>query len=166
MRSRSDEFLKKKDSLLPQIIKYVISGGISVAVVQITFYLLAWRIFPCMRANDPVARILTELGFSVQVASEDELKRNLWIIMGICFLLSNAVAYILNVLFVFKTGRHRKPLEILFFFGSSLLQFFFVWIAGILISEYKWEVTYANLAMLLAGIVSNYMIRKHIIFGG
>lgn len=166
MESSMDAFLTEKNSSVAQIIKYVISGGISVAVVQVSFYLLAWLVLPCMRATDPVARMLITLGFSVRAASEDELKRNLWIIMIVCFLLSNAVAYLLNVLFVFKTGRHRKSLEILLFFGSSLLQFFFIWIAGILISVFKWEVTYANFTMLLSGFVANYLIRKHVVFSG
>lgn len=164
MKSSINAFLRRKDSSVAQIIKYGISGGISVAVVQVTFYLLAWLVLPCMRATDPVARMLTALGFSVRAASEDELKRNLWIIMVFCFLLANAVAYALNVLFVFKAGRHRKSLEILLFFGASLLQFFFIWVAGILISVFKWEVTYANFAMLLAGLIANYIVRKYIVF--
>lgn len=164
MASRVGAFLMGKDSPVAQVVKYAISGGISVAVVQITFYLLAWLVLPCMRASDPVARLLVSMGFSVQAASEDELKRNFWIIMTICFLLSNAVVYVLNVLFVFNAGRHRRPVEILLFFGFSMFQFFFIWIAGILISVFKWEVTYSNIAMLMAGLVVNYLARKYIVF--
>ncbi|MDF7798958.1 GtrA family protein [Pontiellaceae bacterium B1224] len=166
MGSRVGAFLREKDSFAAQVVKYLVSGGISVVVVQVTFYLLAWLVLPCMRATDPVARLLVTLGFTVEAASEAELKRNFWIIMVICFLLSNAVAYLLNMLFVFNTGRHRKVIEILLFFGASLLQFLFIWIGGILISVFKWEVTYSNLAMLAAGLIVNYLVRKYIVFRG
>lgn len=164
MASSISVFLRGKDSSVAQVIKYVISGGLSVAVVQITFYLLAWLVLPCMRATDPVAKLLISMGFSVQAASEEELKRNFWIIMTICFLLSNAVAYVLNVLFVFNAGRHRRVVEIFLFFGFSMLQFLFIWIAEILISVFMWEVTYSNLTMLLVGLIVNYLARKYIVF--
>lgn len=166
MGSRVDSFLRGKDSSLTQVVKYIISGGISVLVAQVTFYLLAWLVWPCMRATDPVARLLVAAGFSVQAVSEAELKRNFWIIMLICFLFSNAVVYVLNVLFVFNAGRYRRVVEVFLFFSFSLLQFLFIWIGGILISMFKWEVTYSNISMLLAGLVVNYLVRKHIVFRG
>jgi len=166
MVSRVDSFLRGKDSPLAQVVKYVISGGISVLVAQVTFYLLAWLVWPCMRATDPVARLLVAAGFSVQAVNEADLKRNFWIIMVICFLLSNAVVYVLNILFVFNAGRYRRVVEVLLFFSFSLLQFLFIWLGGILISVFKWEVTYSNISMLLAGLVVNYLVRKHIVFRG
>ncbi len=166
MAKRVVGFLMRKDSSAAQVIKYVMSGGISVVVAQVSFYLLAWLVWPCMRATDPVARLLVSFGFSVQDVSESELKQNFWIIMGICFLLSNAVVYVLNILFVFKTGRYRRAIEVFLFFSFSLLQFLFIWLGGILISKFKWEVTYSNILMLLAGLVVNYLVRKHIVFRG
>ena len=166
MRSKITAFLERKDSSVAQAIKYIISGGISVLVVQVTFYLLAWLVFPCMRASDPVFRLLTAMGFSVQEASENELKRNFWIIMGICFVLSNAVVYLLNARYVFRTGRHRKSVEVSLFFGLSLFQFFFIWLGGTLIEVFKWEVTYSNVSMVLAGLTVNYIIRKKVVFKG
>ncbi len=166
MPSRVSNFLKEKDSPIAQIIKYALCGGLSVAVAQITFYGLAWLVFPCMRATDPVARLLVVMGFSVQAASEDELRRNFWIIMGICFVLSNTVVYLLNARYVFHTGKHRKPVEILLFFGSSLFQFFFIWLGGILITVFKWEVTYSNMAMLATSLFINFVVRKKVIFKG
>lgn len=166
MKSRVVAFLKRKDSSLAQIIKYAMCGGLSVAIDQISFYLLAWLVLPSLRASDPVFRLLTALGFSVQAASEEELARNFWIIKGICFVLANTVVYLLNARYVFKVGRYRKSVELLLFFGSSLIQFFFIWLAGILISVFKWEVTYAGLVMLLVSLAVNYLIRKHVVFLG
>jgi putative flippase GtrA len=166
MTSRVVAFLKGKDSPVAQIIKYIICGGLSVAVDMVAFYLLAWLVFPCLRLSDPVAQLIQWAGFSIQEISEAELQHNYWIIKVICFLLSNAVVYILNVLFVFNTGRYRKPIEILLFFGSSLFQFFFIWLGGILISNFGWEVTYSNITMLLTSMMLNYIIRKKVVFKG
>ncbi len=166
MKSRIAGFLEGKDSPVAQVVKYALCGGLSVVVDQLTFYLLAWWVLPCLRASDPVFRLLTAMGFSVQAASEDELRRNFWIIKAVCFVLSNAVVYLLNVRYVFETGRHRKPVEILLFFGSSLFQFFFIWLGGVLITVFKWEVTYSNIAMLVVALVVNFMIRKKVVFKG
>ena len=164
MVSRVDSFLRGKDSPLAQVVKYVISGGISVLVAQVTFYLLAWLVWPCLRVTDPVARLLVKAGFSVQTVNEAELERNFWIIMIICFLLSNAVVYVLNILFVFNVGRYRRVVEVFLFFSFSLLQFLFIWFGGILISVFKWEVTYSNIAMLVTSLMVNFLVRKKIVF--
>jgi putative flippase GtrA len=161
-----NRFLHDKDSVVGQIVKYVLCGGTAVVVDFMTFYALAILVFPCLRASDPVARILAGIGWSVQEVSVAELERNFWIIKGICFIASNAVVYILNVLFVFKSGRHRKAVEILLFFGSSLFQFFFIWVGGVLITEFNWEVTYSNVTMLLVSMMVNYVVRKKLVFKG
>ncbi|MEE9369177.1 MAG: GtrA family protein [Pontiella sp.] len=164
MASKIGAFLKGKDSPVAQVIKYVMCGGMSVLVDQITFYLLAWFAFPCLRATDPVARLIEWIGGTLIEPTAAELERNYWIIKGICFLVSNTVVYTLNVMFVFKTGRHRKLIEILLFFGSSLFQFAFIWLGGVLITKYNWEVTYSNMTMLLTSMMVNYVIRKKIVF--
>ncbi|MCF7817834.1 MAG: GtrA family protein [Kiritimatiellales bacterium] len=162
--SNLSSFLRRKDGLSGQLVKYILCGGVAVAVDTFVFYLLAWLVFPCLRQSDPMARLIEWVGFSVQEVGADELKRNYWIIKGFCFLCSNIVVYVLNVLFVFNTGRHRKPMEILLFFGSSLFQFFFIWLGGILITLFKWEVTYANIAMLTTSLLVNFVVRKKLVF--
>ena len=162
--SQLNSFLKNKDSVVGQIVKYVMCGGLAVAVDFTVFYLLAIFAFPCMRESDPVARILAGAGWSIQEVSAAELKRNFWIIKGFCFVASNAVVYTLNSLFVFKSGRHKKSMEILLFFGSSLFQFFFIWLGGILILVCKWEVTYSNIAMLIVSLLVNFVVRKKVVF--
>jgi putative flippase GtrA len=159
-------FLRDKESFAGQIIKYIICGGLAVIVDFMTFYLLAVFAFPCLRDSDPVARLLALGGFAVQTVSAEELARNFWIIKGFCFLVSNAVVYTLNSLFVFEAGRHRKSVEILLFFGSSLFQFFFIWLGSLLITIFHWEVTYSNITMLLVSMMVNYIIRKKVVFKG
>jgi putative flippase GtrA len=164
MRSRVAAFLKGKDSPGAQVIKYALCGGLSVAVDQLTFYLLAWLALPALRASDPAFRLLAAMGLTVQAAGEDELRRNFWIIKGVCFVLANSVVYLLNTRYVFHTGRHRKPVEILLFFGSSTFQFFFIWLGGILITVFRWEVTYSNIAMLTTSLFVNFVVRKKLVF--
>jgi len=146
--------------------KYVICGGLSVFLDQLTFYLLAWLVFPALRLSDPAARFLVWAGCRVREVSDGELEKNYWIIKGVCFLVSNSFVYILNALFVFKPGRHPKLVEILLFFGSSLFQFLFIWMGGWLITRFSWEVTYANLAMLVSAMAANFIIRKKVVFNG
>ncbi|MDF7808348.1 GtrA family protein [Pontiellaceae bacterium B12219] len=149
-----------------QFVKYVFCGGISVFVDQAVFYLLAWLAFPALRLSDPVARLIVSLGFSVQDVSFEQLKVNYWIIKVFCFIISNSVVYLLNVLFVFRGGRHKRPVEVAMFFGFSLFQFFYIWLGSLLIDRFGWEVTYANLSMLVLGIATNYVARKKIVFKG
>ena len=159
-------FLRRKDCVYSQFVKYVFCGGISVAVDQVVFYMLAVLAFPSLRPSDPFAKLLSMFGFEIPEVSAEQLRINYWIIKAICFLVSNAVVYLLNVLFVFHGGRHKRSVEVAMFFGFSLLQFVYVWLGSILINRFGWEVTYANIAMLVLGIITNYIARKKIVFKG
>ena len=165
-QSSISAFLHRKNCVYTQFIKYIFCGGISVLVDQVVFYALALMVLPALRLSDPIAKVFATLGMTVQEVSEQQLKTNYWIIKIVCFAVSNAVVYILNVLFVFHDGRHHRVLEILMFFGFSLLQFFYVWLGSVLIYRFEWEVTYANLGMLILGITTNYIARKKIVFKG
>jgi putative flippase GtrA len=164
--SKFTAVLHRKDCVYTQFVKYVFCGGISVIVDQFVFYLLAWLAFPALRLSDPVAKLIIASGFSVADVSAAQLKTNYWIIKVFCFVISNAVVYLLNVLFVFQGGRHKRSLEVAMFFGFSLLQFFYIWLGSLLIDRFGWEVTYANLTMLVLGIVTNYVARKKVVFKG
>ena len=87
------------------------------------FYLLAWLVFPCLQLGDPVARLLGLLGFSVREVSVDILIKNYWIVKVICFLFSNGIVYLLNILYVFESGRHHRVKEMTLFFSISAVVF-------------------------------------------
>ncbi len=158
-------FLRQKKCPYTQLLKYTISGCIAVAIDIIVFYLLAWLAFPCLQPQDPVAKILTYLGFIVKEVSADTLIRNYWIIKTTCFFLSNGVVYLLNILFVFEAGRHRKHIEIVLFYAFSVFQFtLFSWIGGVLISQLNWNVTYAYFVVLVLAVIFNFIVRKKLIF--
>jgi putative flippase GtrA len=164
MLHKFSAFLRHKECPYSQFFKYVICGGLSVAVDQVVFYALAWRVLPCLRLTDPAAKLIQWLGFSVQEVTESELQRNFWAIKIVCFMVSNAVVYTLNVLYVFQPGRNRKIIEVLLFFCSSLFQFFFIWLGSVLISRFGWEVTYSNVTMLMVSMIVNFIVRKKVVF--
>jgi len=159
------DFLRRKECPYTQFFKYVICGGLSVVVDATVFYLLGWLVFPCLQANDPVALLIQRIGFSVRVVSPEVIVRNYWIIKVFCFFASNVTVYILNVLYVFEGGKHKRHHEVLLFFGISLTVFLGgTWLGTFLIKHGGWHTTYAYLFVLALGIVTNYALRKFLVF--
>ena len=158
--------MRRRDNTASQLIKYIFCGGAAVAVDMSIFYLVGWLVFPCFRETDPAAGIIQFFGGSVHEVSEADLIKNYWIIKGISYIVSNAVVYILNVLYVFEAGRHRKPVEIFLFYFFSLFQFLFIWLGANLVGRWGWEATYAQFSMLLLGLITNYIFKKKIVFKG
>ena len=154
--------LFRKDSLKWQILKYLLCGGIAVFVDQIIYYSLGLHLIPIFKTTDPIVEFL---GISITPVDENYQSRNLWMVKIICWFLANLTVYLMNKIFVFTSGRHRKIKEIILFYIFSLPQFIFIAFIDILV-RYGWEVTYANyLMLLLAGFV-NFLVRKFIIFKG
>ena len=159
------DFMSRKENPYSQFSKYIVCGGISVVVDAIVFYLLAWLAFPCLQAGDPATKILEMLGFTVQQASPEIIVRNYWIIKAFCFFASNITVYVLNVLYVFERGRHRRHHEVLLFFSISLFVFLGgTWFGTVLIQQAGWHTTYAYLCVLALGVVTNYALRKFLVF--
>ena len=157
------KFLRRKDGV-QQLVKYVFCGGVSVVVDQTVFYILAWLMLPILPVDDPFARLIGLFGLSVKEVQAERFYFNYWVIKAVCFLVSNAVVYLLNVLYVFHGGRHKRRIEVVLFFGFSLLQFFYIWLGGVLMTVFGWQPTYANLTMLILGIATNYVARKKVVF--
>ncbi|MEN8141964.1 MAG: GtrA family protein [Thermodesulfobacteriota bacterium] len=159
------DFLGRKECPYTQFAKYIVCGGISVVVDALVFYLLGWLVFPCLQAGDPVAQLIEWAGFSIREASPGLIIRNYWIIKGFCFFASNITVYLLNVLYVFEAGKHRRHHEVLLFFTISLVVFLGgTWFGSFLIKNMGWHTTYAYLLVLVLGIFSNYALRKFVVF--
>lgn len=157
-------FLHSKESLLLQMIKYVGCGGIAVAVDQLIFYSLAWRLFPILGEADPVVVLLARIGVEAAPADEANIGSYYWIIKGVCFVAANLVVYLLNRAFVFEGGRHKQGLEMGLFFLVAASQFLWIGLGDVLIRVAGWQVTYANITSIAVGAVSNFLLRKFIIF--
>jgi len=158
-------FFKDKNTLHGQIIKYLFFGGITFVVDVLVFYLFAWLILPSLRATDPFAILLGWFNTSIQEVSESVLIRNYTINKVICFLCSNTVAYITNLLFVFNDGRHNRLKEGLLFYLFSTISFVvFTGLSMLLISTFSWDVTYSYFFVFALAMLSNFTFRKKMIF--
>ncbi len=158
-------FLRHKECPYTQVAKYVVCGGIAVGVDALAFYLLAWLVFPCLQPGDPVARLLALAGFPVREVSAETLLRNYWIIKSICFFLSNGVVYLLNILYVFESGRHHRIKEVLLFFTVSAAIFLGgTSLGALLVGRFGWHMTYTYVFVLALGVTANFLLRKLVVF--
>ncbi|MDD3275854.1 MAG: GtrA family protein [Kiritimatiellales bacterium] len=167
MKKHIQNFLSEKDNHLVQFIKYGMCGGAATVVDMTVFFLFAWLVFPALTESDPFTKLLGALNFDVRTVSESIRLRNYWIDKGICFLFSNFTAYILNVLFVFKAGKHKRHHELMLFYAVSLVSFFIgTFVGAWLIKGFGLDTTYSYIAAMISALLINYAGRKFFIFHG
>jgi len=158
-------FFKNKNTLHGQIIKYLFFGGITFVIDVCVFYLFAWLILPSLRLTDPFATFLTYFNLSIQPVSESTLVRNYTINKIVAFLCSNTFAYVTNLLFVFNDGRHNRLKEGLLFYLFSTFSFvLFTGLSILLISLFSWDVTYSYFFIFILAMLTNFTVRKKMIF--
>jgi putative flippase GtrA len=156
--------LRDKDHAGLQFLKYVVCGGIAFAVDYMVFNLSAIRLFPALQPDDFIARFL---GLSLEPIDAGLRLRNYWICMSVGFICSNTVAYVTNVLFVFKPGKHKVHHEVALFFGISLLAFLLSTVTGdMLIRFFEAQTSVSKLVAIVFAVLINYSGRKFLIFHG
>lgn len=149
---------------LVQFIKYGIAGGIATFVHIIIFHLVAWRIFPSLQQNDFVILLS---GLPIKEVDVATRALNSMLSNVVAFLCSNMVAYIINIYWVFKPGRHKKIIEIvLFYLVSGVSMMVGTSMMGFLIRYYSMQTTYAFAVNLVSAVMINYGMRKFYIFKG
>lgn len=158
-----------KSGPLVQFLKYAICGGLATAVNVVVLFAASWVLFPCLTPEDPFVKFFAFLG--VQVPTPDltqEVRAHLTELCSIpAFILSNIVCYILNVLFVFRAGRHHRSLEFLLFLGASAFAAFLgMKLSGILVRDFNMAFSYASAANIVTAVLVNYIARKKIVFKG
>ena len=147
---------------LIQFIKYGIAGGLSTLVHICLFYWMATHILPALNDHDVIASLLH---LTVPEVSQGIRARNSMVDNTVAFLFSNLTAYILNIYWVFSPGRHHPILEFLFFFGVSGIAIIIgSSLMGFMIHTYGTTTTTAFMANILASLMINFFIRKHVIF--
>lgn len=167
MKKQIQAFLEDKENPFAQFLKYVICGGLATGVDMAAFFLFAWLVFPALTESDPFAKLLELLNFDIRAVSESVRLRNYWIDKVACFMFSNFTAYILNVLFVFKAGKHKRHHEMMLFYAVSLVSFLIGTFAGdILIRFFGLDTTYSYIAAMISALLINYAGRKFFIFKG
>ncbi len=151
------------DNLI-QFIKYGLAGGLATVTHIAVFHLAAWKLFPALQPKDHLVRLLA---LHLRPIEEHHRARNSMICNVLAFLVSNMVAYITNVLWVFQAGRHPFIIEIaLFYCVSGLSILIGTLLMGLLIKRFGMLTTYAFAANIVSAVLINYAVRKFFIFQG
>lgn len=147
-----------------QFVKYAICGGIATAANIVIFFLLGWHLLPHLKSDELLVRILH---LQLPDISNELRAHNAVVANTIAFLISNAVAYLLNIWFVFKAGRHHWLLELGLFYAVSGVSFLIgTALMRWLIRDFGLATTVAFGSNMIVALLINYAMRKFVIFKG
>ena len=164
MRVDLKRYLGHEAGPLVQFIKYGLVGGVATATQIVVFFLLGFRLLPCLTRDDIIVRLL---GLSVPAITESVRAWNAGWCNALGFLVSNTLCYLLNRIFVFKPGRHRWIVEFLLFFAVSGISLFLgTALQTLLIARYGAQTSLAFGANIASALAINYAMRKFVIFKG
>ncbi len=159
-----EDGVRKKSGPFVQFVKYGLSGGLATIVHITIFFLAAWKVFPAFQENDYVVAML---GLSVAEVDVATRSLNAMLSNGVAWIFGNLVSYLLNVFWVFESGRHNRIIEIgLFYLVSGVSVGIGTGLMGFLIRYYNMQTTYAATAYLVSAILINFVMRKFVIFKG
>jgi putative flippase GtrA len=147
-----------------QFFKYSLCGGTAFAVDMLVFFLVAWWIFPALTEDDILVRL-----FNMEVEPIPKGVRTVNFCIGsvIAFMASNLTAYLLNVRFVFKAGKHPLWKEVgLFYLVSAVSVGIGVALGALLIGSFGLSTTFSYIAKAVSTTLINFVARKFIIFHG
>ncbi len=164
MDSILQQFLGREAGPLVQFIKYAIAGGIATAVDILVFYVVAWKLIPALRDDDPVVR---RLGLKVHLVTEAQRSTRFIYVTLIAFMFSNLTAYLINVYWVFEPGRHAWWVELLLFYAVSGISIFLgTGLGWILIKWFHLSTTASYVCKMIASLMINFVCRKFFVFKG
>jgi putative flippase GtrA len=159
-----DQLLGNEAGNFIQFIKYAISGGIATITHILVFHLAAWKLFYALQANDWFVKILK---LPIRQISDSARARNSMKANAVAFILSNFVAYVINIYWVFVPGRHHWIVQIgLFYVVSGVAIGVGTAVMVFLIRRFGMLTTHAFGANIFAGLMINYGMRKFFIFNG
>ena len=159
-----DQFLGNEAGNLFQFIKYGISGCIAVSIHILVFHVVAWKLFFALQADDWFVKLLN---LPMQELDDATRSRNSMKGNAIAFVISNLVAYFINIYWVFVPGRYPWIVEIvLFYLVSGVAIVIGTAVMGFLIRRFGMLTTYAFGANVFAALMINYGMRKFFIFNG
>ncbi|MFO7536357.1 MAG: GtrA family protein [Kiritimatiellia bacterium] len=151
---------------LVQFVKYGMSGVVATAVHLVVFYAMAIAVFPALTPVDPFFKIPGMAAFAPVGETLFRL-RNVVLSNSVAFVISNLSAYLLNIFFVFKAGRHHRVLEIaLFYLVSGVSWFIGTLLQAWLIAHFDLSTTVATGAYMATSLLINFVLRKYFIFKG
>lgn len=143
------EFSRRDAHPFLQFVKYGFCGLAAFITHQVIWYFLASRTFPAIDSAIP----------------QDTRALNSTISNCIAGFFSTGVAYITNVIWVFTPGRHSRAAEIFYFFLISFISLLGGLLAGPwMIRVFGINTLLAQLSMVFASVLINYVCRKFFIF--
>jgi putative flippase GtrA len=149
---------------LLQFIKYALSGCVATATHILVFHLVAWKLFFALQSNDWFVKF-----FELPIEPLDDATRSRNSMKGnaVAFVISNLVAYLINIYWVFIPGRYHWFVEVgLFYLVSGVAIVIGTAVMGFLIRRFGMLTTYAFGANIFAAFMINYAMRKYFIFNG
>ncbi len=153
-----------ENDTIVQFIKYALAGGLATVTHIVVFHLIAWKAFPALQPDDHAVRLLR---LRIREINDYQRARNSMISNAVAFLVSNMVAYITNIIWVFERGRHAFLIEIgLFYLVSGISVVLGTSLMGFLIRRFGMLTTYAFTANIVTAVMINYAVRKFFIFQG
>ena len=164
MRNFLRQFKGRQHGPLVQFIKYGIAGGIATAVHISLFYFCAVKLLPALNQHDALAGLFH---LRVVEVSDAIRARNSVVDNVIAFIFSNLTAYLINIVWVFESGRHHRLVEIGFFYlVSGISTFIGSVLMGVLIGRFGITTTVAFGANVVTSMMINFVLRKYMIFKG
>jgi predicted MFS family arabinose efflux permease len=158
------QFLGNDTGNLFQFIKYGISGCIATSTHILVFHLVAWKVFFALQVDDWFVRLFN---LPIQELDDSTRSRNSMKGNGVAFVISNLVAYFINIYWVFVPGRYHWILEVgLFYLVSGAAVLIGSALMGFLIRRFGMLTTYAFGSNIFASLMINYAMRKFFIFNG
>lgn len=162
------QFFQQEAHPLIQFLKYGIAGGVATTVQVLLFYSLSLWVFPCLAEGDTIGDLLAGWFNVTQPAISDQVRSNRAAINNLIgFFFSNMTAYLINIVWVFKRGRHHWLLELLLFYAvSGIAMGVGTLLQWAVIRWFGMQTTYSFLLQTFASLMINYACRKYLIFHG
>lgn len=149
---------------LIQFVKYALAGGLATITHICVFHIVGWKFFPALQEKDHAVKFFN---LKLEEISVEKRAKNSMISNCIAFLVSNMVAYITNILWVFKGGKYHFIIELLLFYAVSGISIVLgTVLMGFLIKRFGMLTTYAFGANIFSAVMINYAVRKFFIFHG
>ena len=163
-----EQFKGREATPLIQFIKYGIAGGMATAACIATFYMMSFFVLDALSADDAVVELLRKfIAIDVTPVADGIRARNAAINNSVAFVISNMVAYLINIAWVFKPGRHHWLVEVgLFYLVSGVAFALGTGLQTWLIAQFGLQTTLAFGANLVTALLINYAMRKFVIFHG
>lgn len=168
MKKHIHFFLTDKENHFVQFIKYGLCGGAALFVDLSVTFLTAVFLFKALGPGDEVVELFNHFGVSLPVVADKTVRmRNFLIDSSVAFVFSNLTAYLLNIKYVFKAGRHDRHREVIYFYiVSGIALLVTLALSALLIQGFGVTSSITKVVGIVSAVLVNYAGRKFFIFHG